>query len=269
MKKLIPAICLLLVSAVMLGTSTFAWFSMNTTVTATGMQVVAKSDNTYLLISSTNSTAADIQTENVITTALTVADGAAKVYPSSPALTTGEAAYLTVAAGHNKVDGTAITVAGAQVTNASTAAAVTNWYTANALAADDAAIKADTAKQLTTFTGYVITKTVYMTVAEGANNARNLKVTAAFANKTTGDIAAARVLITTSDGGFAVLNPTDNYENVDIKGTNTPLTDTSVLTVNIYIYIDGNDDTIYTNNAASLDGATISLTFDVEAVPAA
>jgi len=41
MKKLIPAICLLLVSAVMLGTSTFAWFSMNATVTVTGMSVRA------------------------------------------------------------------------------------------------------------------------------------------------------------------------------------------------------------------------------------
>ena len=38
MKKLIPAICLLLVSAVMLGTSTFAWFSMNATVAVTGKE---------------------------------------------------------------------------------------------------------------------------------------------------------------------------------------------------------------------------------------
>ena len=41
MKKLIPAMCLLLVSAVLMGTSTFAWFTMNTTVTASGMQVNA------------------------------------------------------------------------------------------------------------------------------------------------------------------------------------------------------------------------------------
>ncbi len=42
MKKLIPALALLLVSAVMLATSSFAWFSMNTTVTVTGMSVTAK-----------------------------------------------------------------------------------------------------------------------------------------------------------------------------------------------------------------------------------
>lgn len=41
MKKLIPALCMLLIAAAMLGTSTYAWFSMNKTVTATGMQVKA------------------------------------------------------------------------------------------------------------------------------------------------------------------------------------------------------------------------------------
>ena len=41
MKKLIPALCMLLVAAALLGTSTFAWFSMNTNVEATGMTVKA------------------------------------------------------------------------------------------------------------------------------------------------------------------------------------------------------------------------------------
>lgn len=41
-KKLIPALCMLLVSAVMLGSTTFAWFSMNNTVTATGMEIKAE-----------------------------------------------------------------------------------------------------------------------------------------------------------------------------------------------------------------------------------
>ena len=44
MKKLIPAICMLLISACMFGTSTFAWFSMNNTVTVSGMEVTAVAD---------------------------------------------------------------------------------------------------------------------------------------------------------------------------------------------------------------------------------
>ena len=40
-RKLIPAIAMLLVSAVMMSTASFAWFTMNSTVQATGMTVTA------------------------------------------------------------------------------------------------------------------------------------------------------------------------------------------------------------------------------------
>ena len=46
-------------------------------------------------------------------------------------------------------------------------------------------------------------------------------------------------------------------------------TDASVFTVSIYIYIDGNDATVNTNNAVNLAMATISLLFSVDAVKAA
>lgn len=58
MKKLIPALALLLVSAVMLATSSFAWFSMNTNVTVTGMSVTAKvNDNLQIAPTAVDSTA--------------------------------------------------------------------------------------------------------------------------------------------------------------------------------------------------------------------
>lgn len=41
--KLIPAFVMLLVSAILVSTATYAWFSMNTQVTATGMEVKARS----------------------------------------------------------------------------------------------------------------------------------------------------------------------------------------------------------------------------------
>lgn len=251
MKKLIPAICMTLIAAVMLASSTFAWFSMNTTVTATDMQVVAKSDNTYLLISSTKSTADAIQGDNDTTTALTVANP--KVYPCAPVTSDTET---------SKLPGTAIVTG----TNAST---VGNWYTASAGASNKADIDWDTAKVLTTFEGFVIQKTVYLTVAKGANAANNLKVTPTIAKsgESGTSVDAARVLITTSDGGFAILKKDSGA--VDISGGNTNLTDSTVLTVNIYIYIDGNDATVNTNNAVNLAMATISLLFSVDAVKAA
>lgn len=55
MRKILPALCMLLVSAVMLGSSTFAWFSSNSSVSASGMQI-SVSTPTSLFISTESST---------------------------------------------------------------------------------------------------------------------------------------------------------------------------------------------------------------------
>lgn len=49
MKKLIPATVMLLVAAVLMSTASFAWFSMNTQVTATAMQVKAVAEDGLLI----------------------------------------------------------------------------------------------------------------------------------------------------------------------------------------------------------------------------
>ncbi len=268
-RKLIPALVMLLISAVMLSTASFAWFSMNENVDVTGMQVSAKTDNTYLLIADAVSgtsdadKAASIQTGNKIEVDFAMEETA--LYPCAPADATSKS-YLTT--DKYNVDGTKITTAGVEVNSETTANAVTNWYTANALASDAATIDPASAKQLVEFDGYVVKKTVYLTVAEGANAANNLAVAATFAQKGAGnDVGAARVLITTSDGGFAILSSATT--TADIKGNNTALTDETVLTVNIYIYYDGNDTAVNTNNAEQLTGATVELAFNVNSVPAA
>ena len=48
-RKLLPALSMLLISALLMGSSTFAWFSMNTTVTATGMSVKAQTSGNLLI----------------------------------------------------------------------------------------------------------------------------------------------------------------------------------------------------------------------------
>ena len=53
-RKLIPAFIMLLVSAVLMSTASFAWFAMNTEVSATGMAVKAKADSIFLEISGPN-----------------------------------------------------------------------------------------------------------------------------------------------------------------------------------------------------------------------
>lgn len=54
-KKLIPAFCAMLLSACMLGTTTYAWFSVNKKVTATGLSVTAQANTQYFVIETTTS----------------------------------------------------------------------------------------------------------------------------------------------------------------------------------------------------------------------
>ena len=62
MRRMIPALCMLLVSAIMLTTASYAWFTMNDAVTASGMQIQAKSDGS-LVISNQPLTYKSIDTE--------------------------------------------------------------------------------------------------------------------------------------------------------------------------------------------------------------
>ena len=82
MKKLIPAFALLLVSAVLMSTAPFAWFSMNTTVSATNMQVKAVAEDGLLI--NEIATAADTHWDNEGTANQLAAD-AVLLYPTSTA----------------------------------------------------------------------------------------------------------------------------------------------------------------------------------------
>ena len=259
-KILIPAMGLLLLGTAASVTGTVAWFSLNTTVTANGMQIKAKSDNTYLLISKTNTTASAIQTENVKTVDAGINE---TIYASAPCLTSEQAALLNTTNG-KKVGEAAITVAGVQIDNAAKAAAYTNWYTAEAAAPGAATMAAGTARQLVDFDDYVVRQSFYLTVAAGANGANNLTLTSTISQVTGGnDVDAVKYLITTSDGGYAAISTANNGTPVNISGSNTTLSDSTVLTVTLYIYYDGDDDAVYTNNAAYMLGGTIALSFTV------
>ncbi len=56
LRKLIPALVMLLIAAAFVGTSTYAWFSMNRTVSVSGMSVTTKVEDS-LLIAETNAEA--------------------------------------------------------------------------------------------------------------------------------------------------------------------------------------------------------------------
>ena len=73
-KKIFSAAAMLAVSASMLATSTYAWFSMNTNVTATGMKVKAKAEGGIVISNSQQSTWASSATAQITS---------AELYPTS------------------------------------------------------------------------------------------------------------------------------------------------------------------------------------------
>ena len=279
-KKLIHALCMLLVAAVLMGTSTFAWFSMNREVTATGMQITAKSDSVFLLIGSGDAdTASEIQTAGTITTALTVDANAAQVYPSAhdTITNTATATATDVSNLHHYVDGSSNTITvdaynALDASEKSNYTAVnqpgTNWYYRIADAVNASASTKQYNYLATVDSAYVIHKTCYITLAAGSNDAANLKVSnmAIASNNTatgTGNdvtFAPVKVLITTATAQVE-LDSSTTSSNTVLAST---VTDDAVVQVDIFIYYNGNDTNVFTNNVANLDGATIDLTFSVD-----
>lgn len=242
-KKLIPALCMLLVSAVLVGTSTYAWFSMNDQVTAAGLQVTAKTDQPYLIIGTgENDTVAELQ-------ALPKQDPAK-----------GNTVDLDV----SDIDAKVKPVAHETLDNAAAAATADNWYWYNAEKTGASAPKQDAEKKkLTDVTGYVITRTVYMTIVKDTPQLSDIKAEVKItANETDKTIDAAKVLLAvyndTADKG------TEEFDKAKTASTSLKtgtVTDATVVKVIIYIYIDGADASIYTDNAANLGTAKIDITF--------
>ena len=281
-RKLFISIIAVAFAFIALGTSTFAWFSMNTRVTVSEMEVQAKSENTYLLIGTVNN-AATIQSSDA--TNVDISFASTEVLPSTPVRTAEQAAYLPVQTyyvaedaeviagtkevGDVKVAGLnvnkqPITVAGAQITDKASAALVTNWYTATAATSDAPDMEAGSARQLTTFNGYVLTATVYLTVEDGANDAYNLTVTPTFTQKTGGtDVSAVKMVVATQDK-VVFLNSTSGKTDLYDGEHNTAITSAGTLEVNIYLYYDGDAAPVYTNNRIYLKGAEVSLAFNVD-----
>ena len=256
-KKLFVSIMTLVLVVMALSTSTFAWFSMNTQVNAEGMQISVKSDSTYLLISNTlvnnaAPTAANIQAENQgkgnITVNLGIAADACSVYPSA-----------------HRATGDNVTLAGSDVVeDTESASTVGNWYTRVAdFATASASTKAATA--LSSFTNYVLHETVYLTLAAGSQDATNLVVeqlTIAAKDEATGNsttISPVKVLITSSSAAVEL----DNAHTTSDTVLASAITSSTVVQLDIFIYYDGNDSNVFTNNVANLDGATIALRFGV------
>ena len=223
-KKLIPAFCLLLVSAVLMGTSTYAWFSMNKTVTATGMNITAKSDSVYLVISAGNTLNPAATTAKEVTTAAT----ATSLYPVQP-----KGKDLTF---------------GGDATNVGNAE---YWEYTYSDANDEYKMGAEeTMHACTTTDGYIASETftIGLNSKSGATE--------------TGELQVGTITLPTDTGIKVVIVCGENIVTADGGKLADKVTTAVPVTVTVYYYIDGAESVVYTDNAVNLTGSVV-ITFTV------
>ena len=231
-RKLIPALCMLLVSALFVGTSTYAWFSMNKTVTATDMKVTAKSDNIYLQIKQAAAEDADYAKADAAVSA------AKDLYPVD---------YKTI-------NGATVTWGRKESTDTK----LVNYTAKEYL--DDVA---DTDK-------YVWSDSFKIRVADQQAEAKDLILSGVTVTGTSEMSEALRVLVVTKDGAMLWGNTGAKDNKVDaagvkvVNGTNlaASVTNGNPIDVTVYVYFDGNDDSCYTDGVVEeLKQLDVSLTF--------
>lgn len=272
MKKIIPALALLLISAMVLASASYAWFSMNTSVTATGMQVKAKTSST-LLIDTAIATNSEGRLEQGDSTKAALVDSSA-INPTST------------------VDGT-------------------NWFTAEAALASAKTAKEGTFEDVTGSAAlYRLANTFYLQAFDqtkaksgtyDAFEGKKIVVDEVTVSAPDGDDLAPsfRILVVCGDekvfiapivtteptnqgvasvssAGVATMD-TIQFADVSARNSNKSTVSTNntvvaaddlnyneVYTVNVYIYFDGEDTSLFTDNIPeTLDNYTVTIQFSL------
>lgn len=247
-KKLIPAFCAMLVSAAMLGTSTYAWFSVNKKVEANGMSVTAKVDTEYFVATTT------APTENKF------------VVPAGNAT---EATFT--AAAPNKV--VPVAKASEELTLNGTTINEGDWYTGSVKTYDDKNQKNWATLSKLTYTSvseglftqdtYFVSYTFYIGLAktsadyEGALTFTPVKSTGHVEGI---EIAGVKVEGNKKGEGESLTATSETLEiftaaNAKTTGSYVLKADgTSYVTVTVYLCINGENSNVKDSNAAQLKG---------------
>lgn len=262
-KKLIPALCMLLVSAVMLGTTTFAWFSMNNKVSVNGMSVEAKANTLYAIVLKENDV--DTNTKKV-----------------------KEASYGTYATGELNFDNTYTGSELKKYPLAYTSEAIyddknseskkelvaaNNFYTANSSDRNDAASVGDTNLKLTNvkvvdkptdsekqtkFAEYTLKYTLYVGITKDSATNYNgfLKIKSTLKGmkggaEDNGTLLRAFVVV---DGDVANGTYISTADETQIASTVSLTNEGLCAKVEIYLFIDGNSTNVKTTETATISG---------------
>ena len=245
---------MVVVAAVALSSATYAWFVSNNTVTATTTSISAQSNSAYLVIdnaaagktttnSSSSTTASETPADKLVYPAQVIADGV------------WQSAYASTAGASTEAADTRFTIKSSGKTDGSADAAV----------AEDYAIENTFYIGTGTYDGEFENLTVKKVEVSGASSEL---------------VSAVRVLIICGDkwcvwsGAGQVSTYTTTAGNQNLSGTNyagDSVIATSVVkgtdrTVKAYVYYDGADTNVFSDNLVDLTECGITITFDATPV---
>ena len=269
MKKLIPALCMLLVAACLMGTSTYAWFSAGTTVEATGMKIKAQSTGGLAIATSStkNATLTDANftsTTADVSTATAWNNGTTTV---SPVSSYGDKWYTAKAEAADKyeADGGYTSVAASTVDTASGKAGVGYFHHSQVY------VKTLNQNAVSGNTATLYVSKITISQGSGGNELEKaLRVAfecdgkwVVFApNQASGYVGKY------SNGTAAVAYGASDAFVVGVEGTSsTAALDDLVYgkdaytTVNIYLYYEGEDENCKTVYAVNLADVTLTVEF--------
>lgn len=241
-KKLFPAFLALLVSMMLLATSTYAWFSMNTAVEASNMSITAEADNPFLMIQANGKTG-----------------------------DWGESATLTAAGTHlslihpTTIDQSSMVWEYATSTDPADAQ-VNNTTSVKALSGTESATGCTVLSNNSV--NFVLQQSLVFKVVDDGAPGANLRATSVTFDTGTNTIAASGRILLVNGTNYQLFKMVDGEVTTPESGSSASLiasmTPGTSYTVDAFFYFDGTDTSAYTNNATDLSQVTAELVFEID-----
>lgn len=245
-KKIVGAACALVAAVALSAGSTFAWFASNNSVKASGLKLTVNTSSSYLIIgNSAQSKVSDIRAEGG-KTETTFTASASKLTPVAH-----ETLTSTTVDKVSSEDGL--------------------WYTQVADAPNSSASSGAKTK-ITNMTGYVLTDCLYFSVKAGSGDSGALSVQAVEVKKDGGELSGNETVKPVSVIFVCGANLVEyKFKGAvwDKVGESSQLAttvkdstlDSDLVRVDVYVYYDGENTEVYSDNATNLVGAEISVSF--------
>lgn len=268
-KKLIPALCMLLVSAVMLGSSTYAWFSMNNKVTATGMSVTAVA-NTQFLVIAKNQASIGTLTEYTMEKDgnYGISENGARtnnVYPvaynnTGAALSLNVKASDTTTTTHTVADKGWYTAFSPEYSNATGTIGGTTDVVTNVKD-----LYENPSEGQTGLNDYVLKYECVIGLAAGSADASGkISIQATFKNLSNDDNNAITALVIIGTERIVVNNKDENSRKGE-TANEIALTSSTVANVTVYLFVDGTAANVKSQDYAQIAGS-LELEFTMEGI---